>query len=120
MKIYLVMGSSGGYSDFAEWPVKAFATEERATAFAESLPKIWVDLIKPTEADKIKATELYEEERQRWIDLRKTEPPHWMQPHTMSVSRMRAHDEMREKHDPAFCAHSEDATWDVCEIELED
>jgi hypothetical protein len=32
--IYLVMGESGEYSDWQQWPVRAFATEAAATAHA--------------------------------------------------------------------------------------
>lgn len=35
--IYVVFGKTGEYSDYTEWPVKAFKSEERAIEFVEEV-----------------------------------------------------------------------------------
>ena len=40
MKIYIVKGSTGEYSDYVEWLVKAFLTEKAAQTFVEHASSI--------------------------------------------------------------------------------
>ena len=37
MKVYIVEGQTGEYSDYRNWPVKAFQDEQKAKAFTETL-----------------------------------------------------------------------------------
>jgi hypothetical protein len=37
MKIFVVFGQTGEYSDHMEWPVKAFVSEEEAKLFVENV-----------------------------------------------------------------------------------
>jgi hypothetical protein len=119
VKIWLVMGSSGMYSDHAEWPCKAFTTEERANAYAESLPNVWKELLQPTDEDRQKAQEIYQHYLDRvgggtWPAFPGAKPNVEMQ------SLLRAGNEMREKWDPGFGAGSDEPSWGVVEIDLED
>ena len=38
MKIYLVIGSRGEYSDHQEWPIKAFKEKDKAQQFVDAFP----------------------------------------------------------------------------------
>ena len=61
MKIYLVTGSCGSYSDASEWPVKAYGDQARAEAFAESLPGILKDLLQVQDEDHVAAVKSFQE-----------------------------------------------------------
>ena len=40
MKIYVVIGCKGEYSDHTEWPIKAFTDKEKASQFLKDFPPL--------------------------------------------------------------------------------
>lgn len=120
MKIFLVIGSSGSYSDHAEWPVKAFMNEDRAKAFVESLPKVWEDLRAVRPGDHEEAQRMLEQwvasYKSRNPDESMSDFPDWLKtPNLERAALMRASNEMRE-HAPGY--NGDDTEWSVSEIEL--
>jgi hypothetical protein len=42
-KVWVVMGTSGEWSDRVEWPLFAFSTEREAQLYADRAPRIYAD-----------------------------------------------------------------------------
>jgi hypothetical protein len=118
MKVYLVTGASGSYSDRSEWPVKAFTNERKASNYAASLPGIYAELCKPTEEDRVEAEKRYNEYVSRYdIPGRDYKELRESLPH--SVARDRAYVDMCKMHDPNFSPCGE-IRWAVMDLELEE
>jgi hypothetical protein len=63
-KIHVVMGSTGEYSDRSEWPVRAFASEEKAKELVASADRAAKELAVTTQGmDWKKASELLKQNK---------------------------------------------------------
>lgn len=121
MKIYLVTGTSGSYSDRSDWAVKAFTSKSKADAYAAALPGLLAELCKITDADIVEANREAEEINK---DYKARFPEstasgfHWNSD-PKGVAQRRAYDTMRELHDPCFSPCG-DVMWEVSDLELVD